>query len=357
MNIVVKESKVGATKVKKNVDSALRRYLLANPSLSDLVQFIFINNRGILAADESGGSIAKKFAAMKIEDNEKNRRDYRNIFLSAEGLENYCGGVIMFEETAAQKADNGQLFGDLLLDKNILPGIKLDRGLVELPNFAGETWTRGLDDLAERLEKYFAMGFRFAKWRAAFQIVGNKLPSATAMDLNTTILAVYASLCQNAGIVPIVEPEVVHDGDYNIETCALATTKIIKMLMEKLSEYRVDLTGTILKCNMVLAGKKYVVQSSSLDVAEATISVLKNTVAPKIGAVVFLSGGQTPEQAAKNFHAIKNLNLSEGVLPFPVSFSFARALQDPALTAWCGKESNFGVAQKEFVKQLQRVAE
>ena len=338
--------------------SALRRYLEANPSLRDLVKFIFIEKRGILAADESGGSIAKKFDSMNIDDTAKNRRDYRNVFLSTPGLSKYCGGVILFEETAEQKADDGQLFGDFLLDGNVLPGIKLDRGLQPLPNFEGNTYTRGLDDLPERLEKYHGMGFRFAKWRAALNITTDasgkaSLPPDQVIDINNTILALYALECQKAGIIPIVEPELVYDGNYNIETSALATTKIIQNLMEKLIAYKLDLPGVILKCNMVLAGKQWKTLSTPEEVATATVTVLSKTVPKQMGAVVFLSGGQTPIQTAANYHAIRT-RVSE--LPFPVSFSFARALQDPALNAWKGDNNNFDEAQTAFSKQLQKVA-
>lgn len=342
---------------KKGEKSALRRYLEANPSLSDLVKFIFIEKRGILAADESGGSIAKKFESMNIPDTAKNRRDYRNVFLSTPDLSDYCGGVILFEETAEQKSDNGKLFGDFLLDHNVLPGIKLDRGLQDLPNFDNAKYTRGLDDLPDRLKKYHQQGFRFAKWRAALEITNEDgeitLPTDQAIEANNFILTMYALECQKAGVVPIVEPELVYDGNYNIETAALATTKIISDLMDKLVYYKVNLPGLILKCNMVLAGKQYKTLSSPEAVAAATAAVLGKTVPKQIGAVVFLSGGQTPLQAAQNYHAIRS-RASE--LPFTVSFSFARALQDPALKAWKGNNDNFETAQAAFLKQLQKVA-
>jgi len=352
------ENSINNSGKKTSNQSALRRYLDANPSLSDLVKFIFLEKRGILAADESGGSIAKKFASMKIEDTEKNRRDYRNVFLSTPNLSQYCGGVILFEETAGQKADDGKLFGDYLLNNNVLPGIKLDRGLQPLPNFPGENYTRGLDDLPERLEKYHAMGFRFAKWRSALEIKNEdgkiRLPSEQAIETNNHILALYALECQKAGIIPIVEPELVYDGDYNIETATLANTKIISNLMEKLIDYKVDLAGTILKCSMTLAGKQQKTLSTPEEVAVATVTVLAKTCPVQLGAVVFLSGGQTPIQASANFHAIGIRASSE--LPFPVSFSFARALQDPALNAWKGDNGNFEKAQIAFLKQLQKVA-
>jgi fructose-bisphosphate aldolase class I len=356
MNSINNEENVGEK------SSALRRYLEANPTLGDLVKFIFMEKRGILAADESGGSIAKKFASMNIADTDKNRRDYRNVFLSTPGMAQYCGGVILFEETAEQKADNGKLFGDFLLDSNILPGIKLDRGLQPLPNFGTAdkpaTYTRGLDDLPDRLEKYHNMGFRFAKWRAALEITTDEkgkasLPPDQVIDINNSILAMYALECQKAGIIPIVEPELVYDGNYNIETSALATTKILQNLMEKLISYKLDLPGVILKCNMVLAGKQWKVSSTPEEVATATVTVLSRTCPEQLGAVVFLSGGQTPVQAAKNFHAIRS-RISE--LSFPVSFSFARALQDPALNTWKGDNANFDDAQAAFLKQLQKVA-
>ena len=306
--------------------------------------------KGILAADESGGSIKKKFESMGIEDTEQNRRDYRNIFFTTGDLDKYASGVILFDETARQKADDGTDFGQFLSGRGVIPGIKVDQGL---ENFKGseEKWTKGLEGLPERLAEYYQMGARFAKWRAAFEI-GEGLPSEMAVAENTRILAEYARDCQAAGMVPIVEPEVVYDGDYTIERCAEVTGWILDKLFEKLREFEVDLAGCILKVNMVLAGKKFATQSGAEEVGRATAEVLRAHVPEGLAGVVFLSGGQNPEQATENLQAVTN----EGPFPWPVTFSFARALQDPALEAWRGDNANVDVARKAFAERLAATA-
>ncbi|MBQ6355380.1 fructose-bisphosphate aldolase class I [Candidatus Saccharibacteria bacterium] len=304
--------------------------------------------KGILAADESGGSIQKKFAQLDIPDDEQHRRDYRNIFLSTEDLEKYVNGVILFDETTRQKADNGQDFVSFLTTKGIIPGIKVDQGLEDLEGaVAGEKYTKGLEGLPERLNAYYDQGLRFAKWRAAFEIT-SKTPSDLAIDKNCEILAQYAKYCQAAGIVPIVEPEVVHDGNYTIEKCAEVTGKILKRLFEELDRAGVRLEACILKCNMVLAGKKYPISSTPEEVGRATAEILKANVPEALAGVVFLSGGQTVEQATDNLRAVEK----NGPFPWPVTFSFARALQDPALYAWKGNNANCAAASEAFKKRL-----
>lgn len=302
--------------------------------------------KGILAADESGGSIHKKFESMNIPDDFDHRRDYRNIFFTTENLEKYVSGVILFDETARQKADDGRNFVDYLTAKGIIPGIKVDQGLVNLTN-SDEKYTKGLDGLSERLEEYYKMGLRFAKWRAAFEIT-NSTPTKNAVEKNCEILAKYALLCQKNHIVPIVEPEVVHDGDYSMKHCAAVTGKVLDTLFEKLREQGVKLEACILKCNMVLAGKKFASQSTPGEVGEMTAKTLREHVPKELAGVVFLSGGQDVEQATNNLQAVTNY----GPFPWPVTFSFARALQDPALKAWVGDNNNAENARTAFSERL-----
>ncbi|MBQ3410087.1 fructose-bisphosphate aldolase class I [Candidatus Saccharibacteria bacterium] len=301
-------------------------------------------SKGILAADESGGSIHKKFEQAGIPDDEAHRRDYRNIFFTTDGLEKYVSGVILFNETARQRADDGSTFTEFLTRKGIIPGIKVDQGLVNFPD-SEEKYTCGLDGLPERLAEYHEMGLRFAKWRAAFEVVP---PSERAIQKNCEILAQYAKNCQDALIVPIVEPEVVHDGNYSIETCAEVTGKILDELFRQLAAKRVDLAACILKCNMVLAGKQYPEQSSPEEVGQRTAAVLRAHVPAELAGVVFLSGGQGVEQATDNLQQVTN----NGPFPWPVTFSFARALQGPALDAWQGHNENANRAREAFHARL-----
>jgi fructose-bisphosphate aldolase class I len=302
--------------------------------------------KGILAADESGGSIHRKFETMNIPDDEQHRRDYRNIFFTTPELEKYVNGVILFDETARQQSDDGRDFVTYLSSKGIIPGIKVDQGL-EAFEGSDEKWTKGLDGLPTRLTEYYQMGARFAKWRAAFEITDHS-PSDMAISKNAEILAEYALDCQNAGIVPIVEPEVVYDGDYPIEKNIECTSKILDALFEELKNKDVNLRGCILKVNMVLAGKRYHTQSTPAEVGKATADVLKTHVPAELAGVVFLSGGQSVTQATENLQEITN----NGPFPWPVTFSYARALQDPALNAWKGDNANADAARAGFHERL-----
>ncbi len=333
--------------------------VIDNDNLNLIAESLVSPRKGILAADESGGSIKKKFAQLNIPDTTENRRDYRNIFLSTPSLNKYVNGVILFEETAYQFADNGQNFVDFLISRQIIPGIKVDQGLAPLseidPNYQNstETYTKGLDGLEDRLKKYHDTGLRFAKWRAAFNIELNSegrivTPSEFAISENCRILAEYAKTCQSNNIVPIVEPEVVYDGNYGIENSAAVTSQILDCLFEKLAEHQVKLPACILKVNMVLAGKQFETQSTSSEIGEKTAEVLKNHVPNDLAGVVFLSGGQTPEQATENLAAVTK----NGPFPWPVTFSFARALQDPALFAWRGDNNNTETARQAFEDRL-----
>lgn len=302
--------------------------------------------KGILAADESGGSIHKKFESMNIPDDEQHRRDYRNLFFTTPDLEKYVSGVILFDETARQKADDGRDFVTYLKDKGIIPGIKVDKGLVNFEN-SDEKYTQGLDDLPQRLAEYYQMGARFAKWRAAFELT-NHSPSDMAIQKNAEILAQYAKDCQNANIVPIVEPELVYDGDYSLQQSIDTTGKILDALFIELKKQQIILPGCILKVNMVLAGKKQAVQSTPAEVGKATADVLKAHVPADLAGVVFLSGGQSVTQATDNLQEVTN----NGPFPWPVTFSFARALQDPALNAWKGDNANADAARMGFQARL-----
>ena len=302
--------------------------------------------KGILAADESGGNIHQKFEGLMIPDDEQHRRDYRNVLLSTPELERYVNGVILFDETTRQKSDDGRDFVSYLTAYGIIPGVKVDEGLEDLGNL-GEKITKGIDGLKERLPKYYAQGLRFCKWRAAFEIDLGK-PSEKAVLENCKLLAKYAKICQDCNMVPIVEPEVVYDGNYTIDQCKDTTGKILDVLFDELAKAGVKLDATILKVNMVLAGKKYPIQSTPEEVGRATAEMLKSHVPENVAGVVFLSGGQTVEQATSNLQAVTNC----GPFPWPVTFSFSRALQTPALEAWRGDNANMENAQNAFRDRL-----
>ncbi len=309
-------------------------------------QKLMAPGKGILAADESGGSIHKKFESMNIPDDEQHRRDYRNIFFTTPDIEKYVSGIILFDETARQTADNGKKFVEYIRDLGIIPGIKVDQGLVNFEN-SDEKYTQGLDGLPERLKDYYDMGARFAKWRAAFEITDNS-PSDAAIKKNCEILADYARDCQAANIVPIVEPEVVYDGDYPIKKNIDYTSKILDQLFDELTRKQINLAGCILKVNMVLAGKRQEKQSTPAEVGQATAKVLKEHVPQELAGVVFLSGGQSVTQATENLHEV----IKNGPFPWTVTFSYARALQDPALQAWQGDNTNADSARQAFRERL-----
>lgn len=314
-------------------------------------KILMTQGKGILAADESGGSIHKKFEGMGIPDDESHRRDYRNIFFTTPDLEKYVNGVILFDETARQFADNGSDFISFLASRGVMSGIKVDQGLVNFEN-SDEKYTQGLEGLPERLAEYYHMGARFAKWRAAFEVTENS-PSEMAMQKNAEILAQYARDCQHAGIVPIVEPELVYDGDYTIEQNIEYTGLILDKLFAELNKKNVSLPGCVLKVNMVLAGKKQAVQSTPEEVGAATAQVLRQHVPSELAGIVFLSGGQSVQQATDNLQAVTN----NGPFPWPVTFSYARALQDPALQAWQGNNDNADAAREAFRLRLVANAE
>ncbi len=295
--------------------------------------------KGIIAADESAGTCQKRFDAVGVPCTPENRRAYRETLLTAPGLEQYVSGVILYDETLRQKTAAGEPFAEVLAKKGILPGIKVDGGAKDLALHEGEKVTEGLDGLRERLSEYSQLGAKFAKWRAVITI-GNGMPSDACIHANAHAMARYAALCQEAGIVPIVEPEVLIDGDHSIEQCYEASVRALKQTFEQLAAQGVSLEGTILKASMVIAGKKAAKQSSVEEVAASTLRALKETVPTNLAGVVFLSGGQGDEQATEHLNAMNKI----GTQAWPLSFSYARAIQNPVLKIWA-ENPNANVAK------------
>ncbi|XP_053208730.1 fructose-bisphosphate aldolase-like isoform X2 [Panonychus citri] len=306
--------------------------------------------KGILAADESTGTMGKRLQNIGVENNEENRRTYRQLlFTSNDDMPKFISGVILFDETVYQKADDGTPFPDLLKSRGIIPGIKVDTGVVDLQGTEGESTTQGLDDLSKRCKKYFDAGCRFAKWRCVLKI-GKHTPSPLAILENANVLARYATCCQQAGLVPIVEPEILPDGDHTLERCQKVTEKVLAAVYKALSDHNVYLEGTLLKPNMVTSGQSASAKATPEQVALATVTALQRTVPPAMPGVVFLSGGQSEEEASVNLNAINKLAAKK---PWALTFSYGRALQASALKAWSGKKENIGAGQAEFLKRAQ----
>jgi fructose-bisphosphate aldolase class I len=300
--------------------------------------------KGLVAADESGGTIKKRFDAIKVESTEDNRRDYREmLFRSREAMSRYISGVILYDETIWQNAKDGTPLIRLIEQAGSIPGIKVDEGTQALPNCPGELVTVGLDKLAERLKKYYERGARFAKWRAVIDI-GSGIPSMTAIRVNAHALARYAALCQAAQIVPIVEPEVLMDGDHDIDRCYDVTQRVLNKTFQELRVQRVALEGMILKPNMAISGKKSAKQAGVQEVAEKTIRLLKACVPAAVPGIAFLSGGQSDEEATAHLNAVNAI----GNLPWKVTFSYGRALQAAPQKAWSGKSENVAAGQQAF---------
>jgi fructose-bisphosphate aldolase, class I len=300
--------------------------------------------KGLLAADESSGTIKKRFDAIGVESTEDSRRDYREmLFRSQEAMSKCISGVILYDETIWQNAKDGTPLVKLIEQAGSIPGIKVDEGTQALPNCPGELVTVGLDKLAERLKKYYERGARFAKWRAVIDI-GSGIPSMTAISVNAHALARYAALCQAAQIVPIVEPEVLMDGDHDIDRCYEVTSRVLNKTFQELRVQRVALEGMILKPNMAISGKKSSKQASVQEVAEKTIRLLKACVPAAVPGVAFLSGGQSDEEATAHLSAINAI----GGLPWKVTFSYGRALQAAPQKAWSGKSENIAAGQRAF---------
>lgn len=307
-------------------------------TLTETARALVAEGKGILAADESTGTIKKRFDSIGVESTEDTRRAYRELLFATADAEHFISGVILFDETARQKASDGTPFVEMLAGKGILPGIKVDAGAKPLAGAPGETVTEGLDGLRGRLEEYRAMGLKFAKWRAVIDIdAAAGIPSEYALDVNAHALARYAALCVENGIVPIVEPEVLMDGGHSLEVCEDVTTRTLQRVFAALHAQRVPLEQILLKPNMVISGKKCPVQASADEIADATVRCFLRTVPAAVPGIVFLSGGQSDTDATANLNAV---NARHKDLPWKVSFSYGRALQAPALAAWMGKQTN-----------------
>jgi fructose-bisphosphate aldolase class I len=310
--------------------------------LAAIAQAMAAPGKGILAADESTGTIGKRFEGINVENTEENRRAYRDMLFLTRGLGDHISGVILYDETLRQKSADGTPFVQLLSQNGIFPGIKVDTGAKDLPLCPGEKITEGLDNLPRRCAEYVKLGARFAKWRAVIEI-GRDLPSSTCIAANAHALARYAAICQEAGLVPIVEPEVLMDGDHTIERCEEVTEWTLNAVYEALYLHRIVLEHSVLKPSMVISGKKCAKQAPVDEVAARTVRVLKRTVPAAVAGIVFLSGGQSDELATAHLNEMNRQ--FKGNLPWPLSFSYGRALQQPALKAWRGAAGNVAAAQ------------
>ncbi|MGH8178562.1 MAG: class I fructose-bisphosphate aldolase [Steroidobacter sp.] len=316
--------------------------------LETIARAMVAKGKGILAADESGGTIKKRFDSIKLESTEEARRTYRELLFTTAGMQDFISGVILYDETIRQKTKDGTPFPQYLAKLGVVPGIKVDMGAKPLAGFPGETITEGLDGLRERLAEYHKLGARFAKWRAVIDIAEG-VPTQFGIDANAHALARYAALCQEAGIVPIVEPEVLMDGAHSIERCEEVTSASLTSVFEQLHSHRVHLEGMILKPNMVISGKKNTARANPQQVAEATVRCLKRYAPSAVPGVAFLSGGQSSAEATEHLSLMNKL----GPLPWELTFSYGRALQDEALKAWGGKTETFTAGQKAFFRRAK----
>jgi fructose-bisphosphate aldolase, class I len=304
--------------------------------------------KGILAADESGGTIKKRFDSIGVESTEDRRRAYREMLFTTKGADEFVSGVILFDETIRQFASDGRTLVQVLTDQGVIPGIKVDKGTTPLPNAPGEVVTEGLDGLRQRLIEYRDLGARFAKWRAVITITDD-LPSGNCLTVNAHALARYAALCQDEGIVPIVEPEVLMDGSNTIERCYEVTRDTLHTVFNALYQQGVALEGMLLKPNMVVSGKQCAVQASVDEVADATIACFRATVPAAVPGIVFLSGGQSAEDATAHLDAMNR----RGRHPWELSFSYGRALQAPAIKAWGGSDDGAAAGQEAYLKRAR----
>src|SRR3982075_1103565 len=317
--------------------------------LNKVANAMVVPGKRILAADESSGTIKKRFDAIKVESTEDSRRDYREmLFRSNEAMRQCISGVILYDETIWQNAKDGTPLIKIIQQSGSIPGIKVDEGTQPLPNCPGELFTAGLDKLAERLKKYYARGARFAKWRAVIDIASG-IPSMTAIHVNAHALARYAALCQAAQIVPIVEPEVLMDGDHDIDRCYEVSQRVLNETFQELRVQRVALEGMVLKPNMVVPGKKSAKQASVEEVAERTIHLLKTCVPAAVPGIAFLSGGQSDEDATAHLSAMNRI----GGLPWHLPFSYGRALQAAPQKAWSGRPENMAAGQRAFTHRAR----
>ena len=319
---------------------------MTSHDLAATAQAMVAPGKGILAADESFGTIEKRFKSISVPNTEENRRAYRQMLFTAPGVGDYISGVIMFDETLRHTADDGTPFAGVLEKQGVIPGIKVDKGAKALAGFPGEQITEGLDGLRERLAEYFDLGARFTKWRAVITI-GNGLPTPSCIEANAHALARYAALSQEQGLVPIVEPEVLMDGDHTIECCEEVTEATLKTVFMTLHAHRVVLERMLLKPNMVISAKQCPAQAGVEQVAQATVRCLRRCVPAAVPGIVFLSGGQSPEVATAHLNAMNAL----GEHPWQLSYSYGRALQDEALKAWGGQAAAVAAGQKAFAKR------
>jgi fructose-bisphosphate aldolase class I len=307
--------------------------------------------KGILAADESTGTIAKRFASINVPNTKENRREYRRLLFSSKDIGKYISGVILFDETLTEKTEDGkELIIKPLMDAGVVIGIKVDKGTKHLPSTDNETYTQGLTDLDQQCATYYKAGCRFAKWRATLRISSNT-PSPLAIQENAHILAQYAAICQANGLVPVVEPEILMDGDHSLSVCQYWTEKVLSACYKALNDANVLLEGTLLKPNMVLQGEECKDKCTPSQIATATVRALQRTVPPAVPGITFLSGGQTEEQATINLNAFNSLDL--GPRPWALTFSYGRALQQSCLQAWAGKKENFEKGQEAFLTRCR----
>lgn len=307
----------------------------------ETVAALLAPGKGILAADESDGTAGKRLEMVHLENTPENRQDFREMLFTTPDIEKYLSGIIMYDSSIKNSTDDGTPFPDVLMAKGILPGIKVDLGTTPLDGFPDEVVTQGLDNLAERMEEYYDLGARFAKWRAVINIDDN-IPTNESLEINAIMLARYAQIAQRSGIVPMVEPEVIFAGTHDIAQAEMVTTRALQILFQALIRYKVDLEALILKSSMVLAGDMCHEQSTPEQIAGATLRTFHMSVPHEVGGIVFLSGGQTPKRATENLNAIANL----GTQPWPITFSYSRAIEEPFLIAWQGKPENGPEAQK-----------
>lgn len=316
--------------------------------MEQTIKAMLTPGKGILAADESSPTIKKRFASINVESTEENRRAWRELLFTTPDLEKYICGVILYEETLKQKTTNGVLFTELLTKRGIIPGIKVDKGLIPFECSEEEKITQGLDGLPDRLAEYKELGARFAKWRAVFKI-SDIFPSGICIKTQASLLARYAKICQNLNVVPIVEPEVLMDGDHDLAKCAKISEKVFHSVFHKLQQHKANLELMILKPNMIISGKNCAKKSSADEVASATIKILRRTIPAAVPTINFLSGGQSDIEATQNLKAINKI----GTQPWYLSFSYGRALQAPALSAWRGQKSNIATAQQALLERAK----
>lgn len=317
--------------------------------LKQIVSQLLNPTKGILAADESAKTIQKRFDKIGLESNPDTNLAYRKMLFTTDGVEEFLSGVILYDETIRQSIE-GESVCEYLENKGIIPGIKVDKGVLDLPNFPGEKVAEGLDGLGERLKEYAQMGAKFTKFRAVIKI-GEAIPSETCLDANGEVLARYAAIAQNAGLVPIIEPEVVRDGIHDLKRCAEVTEWMLKRVFQRIEAHKVSLEGLILKTNMASSGEDNPNQASAEEVAKATVDALVESVPKEVSGIVFLSGGQFPDMATQNLNAICKIGG-----PWKLTFSFSRALQNEPMEIWTGKEENVKTAQKVFYERGKKVS-